>query len=70
VREKQRVPFSAASELRPGTWTRFEVPIAAAAARDISKIVVEFEAVGAFARTGGDPGRPMGTSGMPLLGHP
>ena len=69
VRDDQRVPFSTESELRPGTWTRIQVAIASTEAKDVSKIIVEFEAGGAFARSGGDPGRPTGTSGMPLLGR-
>jgi hypothetical protein len=69
VRDNQRVTFSTESELRPGTWTRIQVPIASTEAKDVSKIIVEFEAGGAFARSGGDPGRPTGTAGIPLLGR-
>jgi len=69
VRENQRVPFLTESELRPGAWTRIQVPIAPTEAKDVSTIIVEFEAGGAFARCGGNPGRPTGTSGMPLLGR-
>lgn len=52
--QKHRVPFSMARDLRPGTWTRVEVPIAVAAAKDVTKIIVEFEAGGAVERGGGE----------------
>jgi hypothetical protein len=51
VKDTQRVPFSMAGELRPGTWTRTEVTIPAADARDITKIIVEFESGGASERS-------------------
>jgi hypothetical protein len=57
VQEKQRVPFSTTSELRPGTWVRIQVPIARAEAKDISKIVVQVEVTGITIRGGGAPSR-------------
>lgn len=53
VKEAQRVPFSATSELRPGTWTRIQVPVLRTQARDISKIVVQLEVSGVPGLSGG-----------------
>src|SRR5687768_13289249 len=36
VKESQRVLFATADDLRPGTWTRVQVAIAAASARDVT----------------------------------
>jgi hypothetical protein len=65
VKEKQRVPFSMESELRPGMWTRVQVPIVPAGARDVAKIVVEFETGGAMERGRDLPSR---TTSAPQLG--
>ena len=50
VRDTQRVTFSSATELRPGTWTRIEVPIGSVQPKDLTKIIVEFEAGAAVER--------------------
>jgi hypothetical protein len=54
VKGTQRVEFTTASELRPGTWLKLEVPITPAQQKDVAKIVFQFEAAGAIAR-GDDP---------------
>ncbi len=43
VKESQRIPFSSANELRPGTWTRIQVPLERTLAKDLTKIVVQVE---------------------------
>jgi hypothetical protein len=69
--QKQRVPFAMSSDLRPGTWTRIDVPIATAAAKDVAKIIVEFAAGGAIERGGGEaPGRSTSAPQYGLLRHP
>jgi hypothetical protein len=69
--QKHRVPFSMARDLRPGTWTRVDVAIAAAEAKDVTKIIVEFEAGGAIERGGGDgPSRSTSAPQYGLLRHP
>ena len=70
VKESQRVPFSTASELRPGTWTRIEVPILTVDARNVAKIIVEFEAGGAMERGGGSPTRSTNAPQYGLLRQP
>jgi hypothetical protein len=70
VKENQRVLFSTADELRPGTWTRIQVPIVPAEARDVTKIVVEFEAGGAIARDRNAPLRPTSAPQYGLLHRP
>lgn len=66
VKESQRVPFSATSELRPGTWTRIQVPLLRAQARDISKIVVQVEVSGITGLSGG--GAPSRSTDAPQHG--
>ena len=69
--QKQRVPFSMARDLRPGTWTRVDVAIAAGEAKDVTKIIVEFEAGGAIERGGGDaPSRSTSAPQYGLLRQP
>jgi len=70
VKDKQRVPFSTAGELRPGTWTRTDVAIPDVGAQDITKIIVEFEAGGAMERSGGSPTRSTSAPQLGLLLRP
>jgi hypothetical protein len=67
VKETQRIPFSATSELRPGTWTRIQVPLLRIQARDISKIVVQLEVSG-IAGLGGGGALPSRSTDAPQHG--
>jgi hypothetical protein len=70
VKESQRVPFSATGELRPGTWTRIQVPLLRTQARDISKIVVQVEVSGITGLSGGPaPSRSTDAPQHGLLGR-
>jgi hypothetical protein len=70
VKESQRVLFATADDLRPGTWTRVQVAIAAASARDVTKIVIEFEAGGAIGRDRITPIRPTSAPQYGMLHRP
>jgi len=65
VNERQRVQFTAGTDLRPGTWIHIQVPIAAAELKDVGKIIVQFEISGAMGRVSEPPSR---TSNVPQLG--
>jgi hypothetical protein len=70
VKETQRVPFSATSELRPGTWTRIQVPLLRTQASDVSKIVVQLEVSGITGLSGGaTPNRSTDAPQHGLLGR-
>ena len=53
VKDTQRVPFAMTSELRPGTWTRVQVPLLRTQTRDVAKIVVQVEVSGITGLSGG-----------------
>lgn len=70
VKESQRIPFSSTSELRPGTWTRVQVPLTRTHAKDVSKIVVQVEVSGiAGFGTGTAPPRSTDAPQHGLLGR-
>ena len=46
VNESQRIPFSMTSELRPGAWSRIQVPLARTHAKDVVKLIVQVEVSG------------------------
>jgi len=69
VKESQRIPFSSTNELRPGTWTRVQVPLTRTQAKDVSKIVVQVEVSGIAGFAGTASPRSTDAPQHGLLGH-